>query len=402
MKKVNLSKFLKLTWIAVLGLVVITSSCKKDDPDPVTPPVIVLDGLYVKGAVTAYADFDTKALMKVTRNEVTQTDRASLLELYIPIKAGAEGFNIVQVLGSTRKVFGPAAGFGNVAEGTTDEPNVVFQRGAVSETSSAKFTVPTDGMYHVAIDLVLLKAVIVPVHWGIIGAATPNGWTGSSPLTESAFNLTEMSWNMTNLTLLKGTWKFRYSEGWKVELDTLVDVGGGKKGVKVNANFGGAINALVAGGADMPNDAPGIYSLNLAYKLGTGYSVTLTKTGDIPAINYSLYEMGIIGNAYYLSDGVTPANWDVNFGTSLPTISGTNYTWSYTLDLIADKSFKFRQGTDWSGKSIGFTDVTMAGSAAANFVDDGGNFKVTVGGNYTLELKIEAATEKYTVTAIKN
>jgi hypothetical protein len=64
--------------------------------------------------------------------------------------------------------------------------------------------------------------------------------------------------------------------------------------------------------------------------------------------------------------------------------------------------FKFRQGDDWSGKSIGFTEVTMAGPDAANFVDDGGNFKVTVEGNYTLVLKIAAATETYTVTATKN
>ena len=401
MKKVNFSKLMKLAWIAVLGLVFIAPSCKKDDTT-VTPPVIVLDGLYIKGAVTAYADFDAKALMKVTPNEVTKKDRASLLELYIPIKAGAEGFNIVQVIGSTRKTFGPATGFGNVTAGTTDEPKLTFQRGPVAETTTAKFTVPADGMYHVVIDLVLLKAVIVPVHWGVIGAATPNGWNGSTALTESAFNQTEMSWTKTNLTLLKGTWKLRYSDGWKVELDTLVDVGGGLKGVKVNTNFGGTPAALVIGGADMPNDAPGIYTVTFAYKLGTGYTLTLTKTGDIPLIDYSLFEMGIIGNAYYLADGVTPANWDVNFGTSVPVKVGTTYTWTYTLDLIVDKSFKFRQGTDWAGKSIGYTDVTMAGSAAANFVDDGGNFKVTVGGNYTLELKIDAATEVYTVTAIKN
>jgi hypothetical protein len=44
----------------------------------------------------------------------------------------------------------------------------------------------------------------------------------------------------------------------------------------------------------------------------------------------------------------------------------------------------------------------MAGAAAANFENNGGNFKVKVAGNYTIVLKIEAATEVYTVTVTKN
>lgn len=400
MKNANFSKLMKLTWALLLGLVFIASSCKDDTED--TPPVVVLDGTYVKGAVTAYADYDAKAMMKVTKNEVTDADRASLLELYIPIKAGAEGFNIVTVAGAVTTVYGPGTGFGNVTKGTTDEPQLTFQRGAVSATSTAKFTVPKDGMYHVAIDLVLLKAVIVPVHWGVIGASTPKGWTSSTQLKESAFNLTSMSWDTTNLTLLKGVWKLRYSSGWKVELDTTIDVGSGKKGVKVNANFGGTPSALVPGGKDMPMDAPGIYTVKFAYTLGSGYTLTLTKTGDIPTIDYTNYEMGIIGDAYLKADGVTPASWDVNFGTSKPVVAGKIFTWTYTLNLIAGKDFKFRQGNNWDGKSIGHSDVTWAGAGKDNFSNNNGNIKVAAAGNYTLVLKIDATTEVYTVTATKN
>jgi hypothetical protein len=400
MKNANFSKLMKLTWALMLGLIFIASSCKKDDTS--APPVVVLDGTYIKGAVTAYPDYDAKAMMKITKNEVTGTDRASLLELYIPIKAGAEGFNIVTVAGSVTTVYGPGAGFATVTKGTKDEPNVAFQRGAVSATSTAKFTVPKDGMYHVAIDLVLLKAVIVPVHWGVIGAATPKGWDGSTQLKESAFNLTSMSWDTTGLTLKKGTWKLRYTNGWKVELDTLIDVGGGKKGVKVNANFGGTPGALIPGGADMPMDAPGFYTVKFAYTLGSGYTLTLTKTGDLPTIDYTNYQMGLIGDAFLKADGVTPANWDEPFGLSKPVVSGKIFTWTYTLNLIAGKDFKFRQGTDWSGKSIGYGDATWAGAGASNFSDNGGNVKVAAAGNYTLVLKIDATTEVYTVTCTKN
>ena len=135
----------------------------------------------------------------------------------------------------------------------------------------------------------------------------------------------------------------------------------------------------------------------------SGYTVTLTKTGNIPPIDYSTYQMGIIGNCYLKADGVTQANWDENFGSSLPVVTGgTTYFWTYNININEAGDFKFRQGNDWSGKSIGYNNVTMAGPAANNFIDDGGNFQVIVTGNYTLVLQIDALTENYTVTATKN
>ncbi len=402
--KNNFQKFsMIMAMLALVMIVIGTSSCKKssDSTTPtVTPPVIVLDGFYVKGAVAPFTDYNAKAMMTVTRNEVTQTTRAHLMELYIPLKAGAAGFNIMKVAGSVKTTYGPGTGFGVVTTPTTDEPKVAFQRGPATTTNPGVFTVPADGFYHVVIDDSLNKVAIMRVHWGLIGAATPGGWSNDTMMTESAFNATDMSWTLTGFKLMKGDWKLRYSHGWKVEIDTAVKLGA-SKGVKVNTNFGGTLAALVPGGANIVNAAPGIYTITFAYKLGSGYTITATKTGDIPPIDYSQYQMDIIGNAYLKLDG-TPANWDESFDKKLPVVSGTTYTWSYTINLIAAKDFKFRQGDDWSGKSIGFPDVTMAGAAAANFSNDGGNFLISTAGNYTLVLKIEAATETYTVTATKN
>ena len=405
MKNLMMKISTMLAMVAVFAIVFGTSSCKKSS-DPTPTPVIVLDGYYVKGTVTAYPDFNAKAMMKPTYNEVDNNIvprpgvDPTILELYIPIKAGAAGFSIVQVAGSVRNVFGPMAGFGVVTTPTTDEPKLPFQRGAVSTTSTTVFTVPTDGFYHVVFDTKYNKVAIMKVVWGIIGAATPGGWSNSTNLTESAFNLTTMSYSLANVTLGKGEWKYRYSDGWKVEIDTTDS--DPTKWVKVNTNFGGTSpTALIPGGANIVNATPGIYTVTMAYTLGTGYTATLTKTGNIPPIDYSAYQMGIIGDAYTNPDG-TPGDWTQNFGTSLPAISGTDYTWTYTIDLIATKEFKFRQGSDWAGKSIGYSDVTWAGGAAANFTNNNGNIKVGVAGNYTLVLKIEAATETYTVTATKN
>jgi len=389
-----------MAMLALVMIVIGTSSCKKSSSTTTTTPTIVLDGFYVKGAVAAYSDYNAKAMMKTTPNEVTQTARLHLMELYIPLKAGAAGFNIVKVAGSVKTIYGPGTGFGVVATPTTDEPKVAFQRGPATTTNPGVFTVPADGFYHVVIDDSLNKVAIMRVHWGMIGAATPGGWSNDTMMTESAFNGTDMSWTLTGFKLMKGDWKLRYSHGWKVEIDTNV-VLGASKGVKVNTNFGGTIAALVPGGANIVNAAPGIYTITFAYKLGTGYTLTATKTGDIPPIDYSQYQMDIIGDAYLKQDG-TPAAWDESYGKTLPTISGTTYTWTYNITFIDGKDFKFRQGDDWAGKSVGFPDVVMAGGAAANFANDGGNFKVTGAGAYTMVLKIEAATETYTVTATKN
>lgn len=84
----------------------VTVSCKKDDPDPDPDPEVVLDGIYLKGAGTALVELNEKGMLKPTRNEVNQTDRAALLEIYVAVKAGSDGFNIVKVAGSTRTTYG--------------------------------------------------------------------------------------------------------------------------------------------------------------------------------------------------------------------------------------------------------------------------------------------------------
>jgi len=367
-----------------------------------TAPGVLLDGYYIKGAGTAYTDLNETAIMKVTKNEVTGTNRSHLLELYIPVKAGVSGFNIVKVAGSVQTVYGPGTGFGTVTNPKTDEPRVPFQRGPVIATS-AVFTVSADGLYHVVFDVALNIGVVAPVHWGMIGAAVPSGWPISTDMPESAFNLTNMSWTISNLAMTIGEWRFRYCNGWKIILDTVYDNGGGQLGVKVNTNLGGALSTLEPGGYNILNSIPGVYTCLLNYNMISGYTVTLTKTGNIPPIDYSTYQMGIIGNCYLKADGVTQANWDENFGSSLPVVTGgTTYFWTYNININEAGDFKFRQGNDWSGKSIGYNNVTMAGPAANNFIDDGGNFQVIVTGNYTLVLQIDALTENYTVTATKN
>lgn len=401
---------------SVFALIIIAfsfTSCKEDEP---TPPVVVLDGFYVKGAATAFTDFNEKTMMKITRNEVTQTDRASLYELYIPLKTGTAGFNIVQVAGSVQTVWGPGTTWAVIDPGTTDEPKVPFQRGTLVATSTT-FNVPADGMYHVVMDTELGKVVIIPVHWGVIGAATPDGWGTSTPFTESAFDLNVMTWSITDMELRGGDWKFRYSNGWKVELDTVLDLGAGKKGVKVNTNFGGAVNALVPGGDNIVNADPGIYTISLVYTLGSGYVATATKTAGLPLTNWTGVVCDAVGTGVSIDNPAAtpdPSSWAwgnvlVADATGIPVITGDVYTWTWTgIILEANEGFKIRTlngvapPVGGANFDAGFTSLNVAASAA-EIVDMGGNLSTTTKGSYTITLKIDAAnSDAKEIIIVKN
>jgi hypothetical protein len=339
-------------------------------------------------------------MLKVTRNEVNQADRAELVEIFVAIKAGAPGFNIVNVAGSVQTTWGPGADFGVVAEAdrNVDEPKVDFWRGSYTETTTA-FTVPADGLYHIVLDKQLKKIAILPVVWGVIGAATPGGWGGSTAMPAKGFDLNTMTFEINDMVLTKADWKFRYSDGWKVILDAEYDLGGGVVGIKANTNLGGAVNALVPGGANIPNAEPGKYTAKMVWTLGTGFVATMTKTGDLALIDYTNTELGLIGNGLMVSGA--QHNWDVTLMVSKPVVENeTNYTWTYNqVEVTTLGSFKIREGQDWNKKSIGYNDVTMAGLAADKFTtNNDGNFVPTEDGTYDMVLKIDAVTEKYTFT----
>jgi hypothetical protein len=401
MKKADLLKAMKLSWILVLAVMVGFSSCNKDDDNNDDDPVVVLDGMYVIGAATdGGADYAEAQMMASTRNEVDQTDRAMLYELYIPLKGG-EAFSISKVAGSTKTQYGPAADFAEVTTLDNDEPkDAPFWRGALEE-STTTFSVPTDGFYHVVCDMEVMKVVVAKVQWGVIGAATPDGWGSSTDLTESAFNSKKMTYSITGMELRGGDWKFRYSNGWKIILDTLYNSGAG---IKVNTNLGEAINDLTPGGNNIVNSDPGVYDITLEYELGKGYTATATKTGALPLTNWT----GVICDA--VGDGVSadnssaipdPSGW--GWGNKLladgaPTVNGDVYTWTWTnITLEASSGFKLRTEngvappTGGANFDAGLEAVDHANSSTHVNSATTGNLEVDTKGVYTITLTIDAA-----------
>lgn len=366
--------------------------CEYDEPT-----VIILDGIYIKGSGTAITEFDSKGQMSITKNEVTHEDRNTLFEKFVAIKGGDEGFNIYVVDGGITKSYGPGNNFTFIQESNLDpnEPTLGLYRGSITE-SETPFIVSEDGLYHVAYDTEIGIVTIAKVEWGIIGAATPGGWASSTPLNYT-FDLSEIRFSIEELTLTRADYKFRYSNGWKVILDPDFDLGDGYVGIKVNSNYGGAVDALVPGGDNIVNDDSGIYTISIIWTLEGGTTATVEKTGDLEAFDYSTTELGLVGDGLMV-DG-EQHNWDVTVLPHVPVTDETNYSWTYEdVEVSTLGSFKLREGQDWNGKVIGYEEVTMAGTAATDFDSNGdGNFVPLYDGNYDFELLIDAITENYTL-----
>ena len=397
MRDLSLKLTKNVAIIAALFGLISLNSCKDDDEDPTpTNNAIVEDGFYIQGDATAYADFDIKATLSPTKNEVLQEERSSLMEIYVAVK-GSGGFNIVQVNGSERTTWGPSSEFA-LTPSRNEEPNEdgmdIIQRGAI-EATDAKFTVAEDGLYHVIIDTELGVGAILPAKWGVIGQATPTGWSGSTALDAPTFDFNTMTFKKENVEMSNGEWKFRYSNGWKVQLDTTLDLGDGKKGVYANCNYGGSVDALEEGGSNFMNEKGGIFTVELNWTAGAGHTAMLTRTGDIPARDYSAVSVGLIG------DGVVDGNWDGEKYASTPAKDGDVYTWNFNgVELNNTGGFKIRTAGTWDDINEGYSDI-VGGPDAGEIQESGGNMQAVNGGTFDIEFVIDAAAETKSISITK-
>jgi hypothetical protein len=397
MRDLSLKLTKNVAIIAALFGLISLNSCKDDDEDPTpTNNAIVEDGFYIQGDATAYADFDIKATLSTTKNEVLQEERSSLMEIYVAVK-GSGGFNIVQVNGSERTTWGPSSEFA-LTPSRNEEPNEdgtdIIQRGAI-EATDAKFTVAEDGLYHVIIDTELGVGAILPAKWGVIGQATPTGWSGSTALDAPTFDFNTMIFKKENVEMSNGEWKFRYSNGWKVQLDTTLDLGDGKKGVYANCNYGGSVDALEEGGSNFMNEKGGIFTVELTWTAGAGHTAMLTRTGDIPARDYSAVSVGLIG------DGVVDGDWNGEKYASTPAKDGDVYTWNFNgVELNNTGGFKIRTAGTWDDINEGYSDI-IGGPDAGEIQESGGNMQAVNGGTFDIEFVIDAAAETKSISITK-
>jgi len=348
MKNHLFKKWASLFVLAVVAMFTMVSC--KDDEDP-DPPVLVEDGLYIQGAGTALTELAGTGLMTPAVNEAdANAARSTMFEMYVAVKGGADGFNIVNVVGGEATSWGPGADFDMVAEADLDveEPQNGLWRGSYME-SETPFTVPEDGLYYVAIDTELGVVVVAKVVWGLIGGATPGGWSDDTPMTMGAFDLNTITFSVEDVTMLESEWKVRFSGGWKIFMN---DDGS----VKVNTNFGGSLSDLEPGGGNIANTEYAVYEFSMTWDLEDGYTLTQTKTGDAEPLPEYPEELYMIGAS------IGGWDWEANGIQMIPVHSHPNAFWRivWVEAGVADAGIKFAPGKEWVG-DFGVADDTQPG-----------------------------------------
>ena len=393
MKSKFFSKTMKFAWVLVVAFLAVFSSCKKDTPEP-DPTPVVEDGWYVKGDATALTELDAKGLMNATTNEADDNaERSQLLQIYIAVKGGTAGFNIVHVVGGTATTMGPGSDFAEITGDALDaeEPQNGLWRGSLAESTTA-FTVPEDGLYHIVYDTELEVVAIAKADWGIIGGATPAGWGSNDILQAGTFDLNKITFEATDVIMTVDTWKFRYANGWKIFMD-------GDAGlIKANTNFGGTVAALVTGGGNIANTVNGYYTVNITWELGKAFVATQTKTADyIPAAYPDA--MYIVGDA--TAYGWPAADPNENADAVMHKIAGggdnDGIFWKI-CSLTGGGGFKIT-AAGWGAPNLGFAEVDEYDANGVTVSDNGGNMSVATSGMYMVVLDLRNSLKKVSIMA---
>lgn len=121
------------------------------------------DGYYIKingGSVPQ----DSYQKMVVTPNENCSMGSENLLDAYIYLPSGAQGFSIVQISQGVKKAFQPSANVQQVNSWLYYEPQpqLNFLRGQFEE-GATPFTITESGLFYVAIEINTRWMTCIPI-----------------------------------------------------------------------------------------------------------------------------------------------------------------------------------------------------------------------------------------------
>ncbi|NBB20739.1 SusF/SusE family outer membrane protein [Runella sp. CRIBMP] len=199
------------------------------------------------------------------------------------------------------------------------------------------------GSYKITVDFEALKYTVEKFSWGIVGSATPNGW--SAPDVPFFYDPSSDQWRSI-ATLKDGEIKVRQNEDWTV-------------------NYGdkGADGTLEVGGD------------NIVVKAGT-YLVTV----DFKTLKYTIVPTkvwGVVGSA-------TPNGWNGPDAKFRPDF-GTEGIFTLSNIKLIDGEIKFRQNDDWA--------VNYGDDKADGVIEAGGANIAVKAGTYDIVLDFTNAAK---------
>lgn len=361
-----MKNFIKFLGVAFFAASIFTfNACSSDDEViiDVVEGINVSDGLYL-----AQVGSDPEAGALLSTESVDAPDfqsqaRTGFVGGYIYLEAG--DYNLVQV---TNKEVTNTWG-GSVTQETDEGSQCDYNTYNVAsmEENGAAISVSESGLYRVANDQLRSEMIFYQIYFpGIIGTATPGGWSEETSLNDGSVTAEGGSWSRTDVVLREGEWKVRFNCRWA--LDRKIDPLGGleeSNGYIMFNNFGGSVDNLTNGN-DQPNivnSEDGTYTVTITWNSLDGWQVTLDRTGDAPVLTFDPndYNLGVIGDA-------TAGSWDSD-RDMLYKLDGTTHKWVGVVTLADAGNFKIRANDAW--------DFNLGGTLAA----DGETVTLSEGGS---------------------
>jgi hypothetical protein len=393
-------KKIRLLTLCIFALSFAMVSCSKDD-NPTPPGPTAEDGWYISGNATSFTALEVVNMFEATTNENGDANadgaadnpaRSGLYNKYVYLTGGST-FVITKVDGGVATTYGSSDAITYTPKGR-DQINAKVIWGTLQANKT--ISVATTGLYHVMFDVTTNKFAVAEItHWGVIGGATPGGW-GSNQVMNLVGTISPETntYKVENVILTIDKFKFRYSDGWKVQLsDTAVMTVGGEK-VKVNTNFGGTVDVMVAGGSDISNAVNGVYTLTMTWLKSTGHwTATVVKTGDYvpPSFPDKMYMVGDATAYGWPAPGAAAGEMHKAAG-------GGTYDGLYwkVLFLETGKGFKI-SNINWTNPNLGFSDVSSYDADGVTVSDNGGNMSVAASGMYMVVLDLRNNLKKVSV-----
>lgn len=344
--------------------------------------VVVTDvqpGVYVSGSSVIYKSVAPAASFKAAPFDPDTEERTGVSSLFTWLKADGDLF------------ITKADASGVVTEYGKGETVSDITSGLIAGGSA--FKVPTDGLYFLIYNNNIEQLTIIPAAFGVIGAATPNGWDAESPFTSTAYNEAAGTVEMKGtFPFTKDQMKFRFNSDWGIEVPY-----DASSVIKLHTNLGSIADSdgsieLTDGSTELKGGGK-----NFAIPLGAAYDVTLKldlRNGKFSAsvIQGEIIEPQFPENLYMIGDDFGSWNWESDgIVEMVPVNSAEGAFWCVSY-FTAGKGFKWAPEKVWSG------DFSQKGEAIGYTVSDG-NAMVDTDGLYVVY--IDLLNEKIAIEPAK-
>ena len=353
----------------------------------------IQQGVYISGSATVYSGEAPASALKAVPLDGDVTELPELVGIYTWLKADGEftisiatDLNLVSSYGKGSAV--READNINVYELVQDGP---------------AFTVNTEGFYFIIVNTALKEINILPIAYGAIGAATPQGWNGETTFEEVSYdNKLTVTWK-GNINMTPGVYKFRYNGDWGNTVNTS---DGTAKIFTDLGNFGNAQAPLIEnamsqvrpGGSDFTTEVGGEFEFTIQYDLRSrAYNATFDIIGEAVVPPEYPEKMYLVGDA-------TSYGWDTpgtKAAAEMHKVAGGNegLYWKI-LSLEAGKGFKL-SNANWGNTNLGFGEITSFDSNGIAVTESGGNMSIAETGIYTIVLDLRNNEKKLSVVPVK-